>query len=120
MNQGFVKSLSKISSNNNVTTNSSLSTSIPTTTTTTTSISTNTVTNNGNACKIDPRIVKKAEHLLGKASLDNPDVTITSLNYIDDYQSSITAGLNNGRSTCIRTIQGYFDRKNSIKSPEFK
>lgn len=43
--------------------------------------------------KIDPQIVKKAEDLLGgnnhsKASLDNTDLTITSLNFIDEYQNS--------------------------------
>ncbi|XP_073837481.1 na[+]-dependent inorganic phosphate cotransporter type III [Musca autumnalis] len=34
--------------------------------------------------KINPEIVKKAEDLLGKASLDNTDLTITSLNFIDE------------------------------------
>lgn len=52
-----------------------------------------------NQYKIDPKIVKKAEQLLGgknsstKASLDNTDLTITSLNYIDEYQNTI-----NGRN----------------------
>lgn len=52
-----------------------------------------------NQYKIDPKIVKKAEQLLGgkngttKASLDNTDLTITSLNYIDEYQQTI-----NGRN----------------------
>lgn len=87
------------------------------TTNNTTSISTTTTNNNGNPNKFDPKIVKQAEYLLGKHSLDNTDVTITSLNYIDEYQNTI----NNGNAiTGIRTIQGYFDRKNSIKSPEIK
>lgn len=86
-----------------------------TTTNNTTSIST--TNNNGNPNKFDPKIVKQAEYLLGKHSLDNTDVTITSLHYIDEYQNTI----NNGSAiTGIRTIQGYFDRKNSIKSPEIK
>lgn len=37
--------------------------------------------------KINPDIIKKAEDLLGKASLDNTDLTITSLNFIDEHQS---------------------------------
>lgn len=41
---------------------------------------------NGNY-KIDPEIVKKAENLLGKVSLDNTDLTVTSLNYIDEHRS---------------------------------
>lgn len=60
--------------------------------------------------KIDPQIVKKAEDLLGgsnqgKASLDNTDLTITSLNYIDEYQS-----YNNGRN-----LQNIY-----LHSPEYK
>lgn len=40
---------------------------------------------NGNH-KIDPKYIEKAEHLLGNnRSLDNPDLTITSLNYIDEH-----------------------------------
>lgn len=35
--------------------------------------------------KINPEIIKKAEDLLGKASLDNTDLTITSLNFIDEH-----------------------------------
>ena len=60
--------------------------------------------------KIDPQIVKKAEDLLGgsnhsKASLDNTDLTITSLNFIDEYQSSY-----NGRN-----LQNIY-----LHSPEYK
>lgn len=76
-----------------------------------------TTNNNVNPNKFDPKIVKQAENLLGKHSLDNTDVTITSLNYIDEYQNTI----NNGSAiTGVQTIQGYFDRKHSIKSPEKK
>lgn len=40
---------------------------------------------NGNY-KIDPKYIEKAEHLLGNnRSLDNTDLTITSLNYIDEH-----------------------------------
>lgn len=56
----------------------------------------------GNPYKFDPKLMKKAENLLGGAhqknlmlttSLDNTDLTITSLNYIDEYQNTI-----NGRN----------------------
>lgn len=73
--------------------------------------------NNMNPYKIDPKIVQKAENLLAanKASLDNTDLTITSLNYIDEYQSSMNG---NGRIA----LNSYFDRRNSNnaspKSPE--
>ncbi|KAH8270406.1 hypothetical protein KR018_009699 [Drosophila ironensis] len=40
----------------------------------------------GEEYKIDPQLIKKAEDLLGKASLDNTDLTITSLNFIDEQQ----------------------------------
>lgn len=59
---------------------------------------------NGNNYKIDPKIIEKAENLLGKTSLDNTDLTITSLNYIDEQQHGIT-------------IRGYFDRQQSYRSP---
>lgn len=61
-----------------------------------------------NPYKIDPKIVKKAENLLAanKASLDNTDLTITSLNYIDEYQSTM-----NG--TGRMALNSYFDRRNS-------
>lgn len=61
-----------------------------------------------NPYKIDPKIVQKAENLLAanKASLDNTDLTITSLNYIDEYQSTMNA---TGRVA----LNSYFDRRNS-------
>ncbi|XP_062556652.1 sodium-dependent phosphate transporter 2 [Armigeres subalbatus] len=61
-----------------------------------------------NPYKIDPKIVQKAENLLAanKASLDNTDLTITSLNYIDEYQSTM-----NGTGRVA--LNSYFDRRNS-------
>uniref|UniRef100_T1PEY2 Phosphate transporter n=1 Tax=Musca domestica TaxID=7370 RepID=T1PEY2_MUSDO len=44
--------------------------------------------------KINPEIIKKAEDLLGKASLDNTDLTITSLNFIDEQANGNGNGLN--------------------------
>ncbi|XP_011176497.2 sodium-dependent phosphate transporter 2 [Zeugodacus cucurbitae] len=56
-----------------------------------------TTPNNGytaDGYKINPDIIKKAEDLLGKASLDNTDLTITSLNFIDEqYQNGNGNGL---------------------------
>lgn len=60
--------------------------------------------------KIDPKIIQKAENLLGKASLDNTDLTVTSLNFIDEQQ----VGHQNSNG---RTLQGYFDR-NHPTSPD--
>ncbi|XP_058118120.1 sodium-dependent phosphate transporter 1-A [Anopheles ziemanni] len=64
-----------------------------------------------------PEIVKKANSLLSaqdKTSLDNTDLTVTSLNYIDEYQSYN----GNGRFH----LGTYFDRRNSAnvspKSPD--
>uniref|UniRef100_A0A336K9H5 Phosphate transporter n=1 Tax=Culicoides sonorensis TaxID=179676 RepID=A0A336K9H5_CULSO len=106
---------SSLSHKSNLSNNNSSSTG--TSTTNNTSSIYSTTNNNGNSYKFDPKIVKHAEYLLGKHSLDNTDVTITSLNYIDEYQNTIN---NSNAITGIRTIQGYFDRKNSIKSPEIK
>uniref|UniRef100_U5EPM4 Phosphate transporter n=1 Tax=Corethrella appendiculata TaxID=1370023 RepID=U5EPM4_9DIPT len=71
-----------------------------------------------NSYKIDPKIIQKAEHLLAahKSSLDNTDLTITSLNYIDEYQATL-----NGNVRC--NLSGYFERQNSqnyakSKSPD--
>lgn len=41
--------------------------------------------------KIDPKIIQNAEHLLGNRSLDNTDLTVTSLNYIDEQQLQPTS-----------------------------
>lgn len=68
----------------------------------------------GKSHKFDPKLVKKAENLLGgmkgnnvvlTTSLDNTDLTITSLNYIDEYQNTI-----NGRN-----LQNLY-----VKSPEIE
>lgn len=43
---------------------------------------------NGNF-KLDPKYIEKAEHLLrNNRSLDNTDLTITSLNYIDEHHQT--------------------------------
>lgn len=69
------------------------------------------VSNNNTNYKIDPKIVAKAENLLGKNSLDNTDLTVTSLNYIDDQQQLTkqngghTYPMNGGKM-----LESYFDR----------
>ncbi|XP_050068959.1 sodium-dependent phosphate transporter 1-A [Anopheles maculipalpis] len=71
----------------------------------------------GGPYSFNPEIVKKANSLLGaqdKTSLDNTDLTVTSLNYIDEFQSYH----GNGRFH----LGTYFDRRNSTnvspKSPD--
>ncbi|XP_053657607.1 sodium-dependent phosphate transporter 2 [Anopheles marshallii] len=71
----------------------------------------------GGPYSFNPEIVKKANSLLGaqdKTSLDNTDLTVTSLNFIDEYQSYH----GNGRFH----LGTYFDRRNSTnvspKSPD--
>ncbi|XP_075161224.1 na[+]-dependent inorganic phosphate cotransporter type III [Haematobia irritans] len=51
--------------------------------------------------KINPEIIKKAEDLLGKASLDNTDLTVTSLNFIDEYAN----GNGNGHNGVLNGLQ---------------
>lgn len=69
--------------------------------------------------QFSPNMVERAERLLGKASLDNTDLTITSLNFIDDQHTNGSAGTGlpttNGRSLAI---QSYFDRHSNPQSPE--
>lgn len=65
--------------------------------------------------KIDPKVIEKAENLLGKASLDNIDLTVTSLNYIDEHHVAHHPNSNNGRS-----VQGYFDRNHVITPDAIK
>lgn len=67
----------------------------------------NDLTGNGNY-KIDAKIIEKAENLLGKASLDNTDLTVTSLNYIDEQQI--------GNNLNGRSLQGHFDQAHSNTS----
>ncbi|XP_019847055.2 sodium-dependent phosphate transporter 2 [Bactrocera dorsalis] len=91
-----------------------------------------TTPNNGytaDGYKINPEIIKKAEDLLGKASLDNTDLTITSLNFIDEqYQNGNGNGLlqngnrNNNTNGIVMNgagkasqLQDYF--KPGVKSP---
>lgn len=61
---------------------------------------------NGNY-KIDPKIIEKAEGLLGKnRSLDNTDLTITSLNFIDEHHQQngyLRVGIQS------EPLQNYFD-----------
>lgn len=69
------------------------------------------IANNNTNYKIDPKIVAKAENLLGKNSLDNTDLTVTSLGYIDDPQQltkqngGATYPMNGGKA-----LESYFDR----------
>lgn len=69
--------------------------------------------------KIDPKIIEKAENLLGKdRSLDNTDLTITSLNYIDEHhQQNGYMRSHNQREP----LQSYFDNQlNHQLSPKPK
>ncbi|XP_065360247.1 sodium-dependent phosphate transporter 2 [Calliphora vicina] len=52
--------------------------------------------NTSDGYKINPDIIKKAEDLLGKASLDNTDLTITSLNFIDEHGNGLNGYTNGG------------------------
>lgn len=67
--------------------------------------------------QFSPNMVERAERLLGKASLDNTDLTITSLNYIDDQHTNggTCPSTTNGRNLAI---QSYFDRHSNPQSPE--
>lgn len=56
--------------------------------------------------KINSDVIKKAEDLLGKASLDNPDLTITSLNFIDEQQQNGNNGHGNGIVTTSMMSNG--------------
>lgn len=65
----------------------------------------------GNPYKFDPHMIKKAENLLRPinmhtTSLDNTDLTITSLNYIDEYQNTI-----NGRNLQNLYVKSDLDKK---------
>lgn len=64
---------------------------------------------NGNY-KIDPKIIEKAENLLGQnRSLDNTDLTITSLNFIDEHHQP--NGYLNASGQPKQTLQNYFDNQ---------
>ncbi|XP_023303176.2 sodium-dependent phosphate transporter 2 [Lucilia cuprina] len=67
--------------------------------------------------KINPEIIKKAEDLLGKASLDNTDLTITSLNFIDEHQNG--NGLNgytNGLHRTSKDLEDCFKTQQQLES----
>lgn len=59
--------------------------------------------------KIDPKIIQKAENLLGKSSLDNTDLTITSLNFIDEHHQHANGNVPIERNG--KTLQAHFDPK---------
>lgn len=72
----------------------------------------NAVPISNNKYKIDPKIIERAENMLGKVSLDNTDLTITSLNYIDEQQNS--NGVYGGGKKTV--LQEFFDRQNSHRT----
>lgn len=59
--------------------------------------------------KIDPKIIQKAENLLGKSSLDNTDLTVTSLNFIDEHHHQSNGNVPVERNG--KTLQAHFDPK---------
>ncbi|XP_037937428.1 sodium-dependent phosphate transporter 2-like [Teleopsis dalmanni] len=63
--------------------------------------------------KINPDIIRKAEDLLGKASLDNTDLTITSLNFIDE-QNQYEHG-NNGYGLVTTTTLTTNGKENTLQ-----
>ncbi|XP_016995631.2 sodium-dependent phosphate transporter 2 [Drosophila takahashii] len=74
----------------------------------------------GEEYKIDPQLIKKAEDLLGKASLDNTDLTITSLNFIDEQQQQQQQQQQqNGRKLqeCFKRIQSPKEEQKHKASP---
>lgn len=72
----------------------------------------------GEEYKIDPQLIKKAEDLLGKASLDNTDLTITSLNFIDEQQQQ-QQQQQNGRKLqeCFKRMQSPKEEQKSKTNP---
>lgn len=61
---------------------------------------------NGNY-KIDPKIIEKAEKFLGNnRSLDNTDLTITSLNFIDEHNQQHNEYLRTGIQS--ESLESYF------------
>ncbi|CRK98087.1 CLUMA_CG011455, isoform A [Clunio marinus] len=77
----------------------------------------------GNPYKFDPKMLKKAENLINvthpnnntmlTTSLDNTDLTITSLNYIDEYQNTI-----NGRNLQNLYVRSDSDKKIITPPPQ--
>ncbi|EDV51379.2 sodium-dependent phosphate transporter 1-B [Drosophila erecta] len=72
----------------------------------------------GEEYKIDPQLIKKAEDLLGKASLDNTDLTITSLNFIDEQQQQ-QQQQQNGRKLqeCFKRMQSPKEEQKNKANP---
>jgi hypothetical protein len=65
----------------------------------------------GNPYKFDPKLMKKTEALLNgtnnlTTSLDNTDLTITSLSYIDEYQNTV-----NGRNLQNLYVKSELEKK---------
>lgn len=76
--------------------------------------------------QFNPKIVQRAERLLGKTSLDNGDLTITSLNYIDEqHQQQQQNNGNGGAPISINAIanakplKAYFESDSTPCSPEY-
>ncbi|KAM8708914.1 hypothetical protein ACLKA7_015823 [Drosophila subpalustris] len=59
----------------------------------------------GEDYKINPELIRKAEDLLGKASLDNTDLTVTSLNYIDEQQQMQQQQHGRKLQECFKRVQ---------------
>ncbi|KAL7732381.1 hypothetical protein ACLKA6_004359 [Drosophila palustris] len=59
----------------------------------------------GEDYKINPELIRKAEDLLGKASLDNTDLTVTSLNYIDEQQQLQQQQHGRKLQECFKRVQ---------------
>lgn len=68
--------------------------------------------------KINPDIIKKAEDLLGKASLDNTDLTVTSLNFIDEHQNGNGSNVNGGGGHALNGYSNGIRKQNGIRNLE--
>uniref|UniRef100_A0A1B0AQT1 Phosphate transporter n=1 Tax=Glossina palpalis gambiensis TaxID=67801 RepID=A0A1B0AQT1_9MUSC len=68
--------------------------------------------------KINPDIIKKAEDLLGKASLDNTDLTVTSLNFIDEHQNGNGSNVNCGGGHALNGYSNGIRKQNGIRTLE--
>lgn len=66
--------------------------------------------------KINPDIVKKAEDLLGKVSLDNTDLTVTSLNFIDEHGNNGNGG--NGHAPGLNGLTHGLAKPENLKTLE--
>lgn len=68
---------------------------------------------NNDGYKFNEHIVDRVEKLLDKRSLDNPDLTITSLNYIDEQQPN---GRGTDEVTANRSIRAHFSESSDPPS----